>query len=68
MGLNHMQTFRNWAGLVVCVASCLVTVQAFGQERREAERFSDTVESAFGTARRRIKVHRRVSWPGGLQG
>ena len=32
MGLNHMQTFRNWAGLVVCVASCLVTVQAFGQE------------------------------------
>ncbi len=29
-------------------------VQAFGQEKREADRFHDTVASAFGTARRRI--------------
>ena len=29
-------------------------VQAFGQESRESERFSGAVESAFGTARRRI--------------
>ncbi|MEA1014900.1 ABC transporter transmembrane domain-containing protein [Sphingosinicella sp. LY1275] len=29
-------------------------VQAFGQERREAERFGDAVETAFSTARRRI--------------
>lgn len=29
-------------------------VQAFGQERREANRFGDAVENAFGTARKRI--------------
>ncbi|MDB5684185.1 MAG: lipid transporter ATPase/inner rane protein [Sphingomonas bacterium] len=31
-------------------------VQAFGQERREAERFEGAVESAFATARRRITL------------
>lgn len=31
-------------------------VQAFGQERRESERFTDAVENAFGTARRRIRL------------
>jgi ATP-binding cassette subfamily B protein len=31
-------------------------VQAFGQERRENERFSSAVEDAFGTARRRIRL------------
>jgi len=31
-------------------------VQAFGQERRESERFGATVESAFATGRRRILV------------
>ena len=31
-------------------------VQAFGQERRESERFGETVESAFATGRRRILV------------
>ena len=31
-------------------------VQAFGQERRESERFAVAVESAFGTARRRIAI------------
>ena len=31
-------------------------VQAFGQERRESERFSSAVEDAFGTARRRIRL------------
>ena len=31
-------------------------VQAFGQERRESERFGTTVEQAYGTARRRITV------------
>jgi len=31
-------------------------VQAFGQERRESERFGGAVESAFGTARRRIRL------------
>lgn len=31
-------------------------VQAFGQEQREAERFSGTVEAAFDTARRRIRL------------
>nr|MDP8995017.1 ABC transporter transmembrane domain-containing protein [Pseudomonadota bacterium] len=29
-------------------------VQAFGQERREGQRFRSAIESAFGTARRRI--------------
>jgi ATP-binding cassette, subfamily B, bacterial len=31
-------------------------VQAFGQEKRESERFSGAVEDAFGTARRRIRL------------
>ena len=31
-------------------------VQAFGQERRESERFAGAVESAFATARRRIRL------------
>ncbi len=31
-------------------------VQAFGQEGRESSRFSGAVESAFGTARRRIRL------------
>jgi ATP-binding cassette subfamily B protein len=31
-------------------------VQAFGQERRESERFSSAVEDAFATARRRIRL------------
>ena len=31
-------------------------VQAFGQERRESERFSGAVEDAFSTARRRIRL------------
>jgi ATP-binding cassette, subfamily B, bacterial len=31
-------------------------VQAFGQERRESERFGTTVEQAYATARRRITV------------
>jgi ATP-binding cassette subfamily B protein len=31
-------------------------VQAFGQEKREGDRFSSAVESAFSTARRRITI------------
>ncbi|MDK2760031.1 MAG: ATP-binding cassette domain-containing protein [Sphingopyxis sp.] len=31
-------------------------VQAFGQEAREARRFSDTVEANFATAKRRIRI------------
>jgi ATP-binding cassette, subfamily B, bacterial len=31
-------------------------VQAFGQEAREGSRFGEAVESAFGTARRRIRL------------
>jgi ATP-binding cassette subfamily B protein len=31
-------------------------VQAFGQEQRESQRFGEAVESAFGTARRRIAL------------
>jgi ATP-binding cassette, subfamily B, bacterial len=31
-------------------------VQAFGQQQREAERFSDAVESTFATAKRRIRL------------
>ncbi|PWG02186.1 ABC transporter transmembrane domain-containing protein [Sphingosinicella humi] len=31
-------------------------VQAFGQERRESERFAGAVEDAFATARRRIRL------------
>jgi ATP-binding cassette, subfamily B, bacterial len=31
-------------------------VQAFGQEQRESARFSEAVESTFGTARRRITI------------
>jgi ATP-binding cassette subfamily B protein len=36
--------------------SAMKIVQAFGQERREGERFSSAVEDAFGTARRRIRL------------
>jgi ATP-binding cassette subfamily B protein len=36
------------------VLGAMKIVQAFGQESREAQRFSDAVERGFGTARRRI--------------
>jgi ATP-binding cassette, subfamily B, bacterial len=42
--------------LVDEVLGAMKIVQAFGQERREATRFSGAVESAFGTARRRIRI------------
>lgn len=38
------------------VLGAMKIVQAFGQERREGERFSGAVEGAFGAARRRIRV------------
>jgi ATP-binding cassette, subfamily B, bacterial len=38
------------------VLGAMKIVQAFGQERREAERFSSAVESTFATARRRIRT------------
>jgi len=38
------------------VLGAMKVVQAFGQEQRETERFALTVESAFGTARRRIAM------------
>ena len=38
------------------VLGAMRIVQAFGQERREAARFADAVESSFATARRRINV------------
>jgi ATP-binding cassette, subfamily B, bacterial len=38
------------------VLGAMKIVQAFGQERREAERFSFAVEATFATARRRIRT------------
>lgn len=38
------------------VLGAMKIVQAFGQERREADRFDATVESGFGTARKRIAL------------
>ncbi len=38
------------------VLGAMKIVQAFGQEGREGQRFSDAVENAFGTARRRIRI------------
>ena len=38
------------------VLGAMKVVQAFGQERREAERFAATVEDAFKTARQRITI------------
>ncbi|RJG55822.1 ATP-binding cassette domain-containing protein [Sphingobium terrigena] len=38
------------------VLAAMKIVQAFGQEGREAARFDATVESGFGTARRRIRL------------
>ena len=38
------------------VLGALRIVQAFNQETREAQRFADTVEATFATARRRITV------------
>ncbi|MBA3897699.1 MAG: ATP-binding cassette domain-containing protein [Sphingomonadaceae bacterium] len=38
------------------VLGAMKIVQAFGQQDREAERFKGAVESAFGTARRRITI------------
>ncbi len=42
--------------IVVEVLGAMKIVQAFGQELREGARFSSAVESAFGTARRRIAI------------
>jgi ATP-binding cassette, subfamily B, bacterial len=42
--------------LVDEVLGAMKIVQAFGQEGREASRFAGAVESAFGTARRRILI------------
>ena len=42
--------------IVVEVLAAMKIVQAFGQERREGDRFSSAVENAFGTARRRIAI------------
>jgi ATP-binding cassette subfamily B protein len=42
--------------IVVEVLGAMKIVQAFGQESRESTRFSDAVERAFGTARRRIVI------------
>jgi ATP-binding cassette subfamily B protein len=38
------------------VLGAMKVVQAFGQEEREKERFTGAVESAFGTAKRRITM------------
>jgi ATP-binding cassette subfamily B protein len=38
------------------VLGAMKIVQAFGQERREEERFAVTVESAFATARKRLRL------------
>ena len=38
------------------VLGAMKIVQAFGQERREGERFTGAVESTFATARRRITI------------
>src|SRR5262249_28532245 len=38
------------------VLGAMKIVQAFNQERREAERFRDSVESTFATAKRRIRI------------
>jgi ATP-binding cassette subfamily B protein len=38
------------------VLGAMKIVQAFGQERREEERFAATVESAFATARKRLRL------------
>lgn len=38
------------------VLGAMKIVQAFGQERREEERFGATVESAFDTARKRLRL------------
>ncbi|WP_296612686.1 ABC transporter transmembrane domain-containing protein [Sphingomonas sp.] len=40
--------------MVVEVLSAMKVVQAFGQERREGERFAGAVERSFATAKRRI--------------
>lgn len=42
--------------IVVEVLGAMKIVQAFGQEGREGKRFGDAVDTAFGTARRRIRI------------
>ncbi len=42
--------------MVAEVLGAIKVVQAFTQERREVSRFSDAVESAFDTAKRRIRL------------
>jgi ATP-binding cassette subfamily B protein len=42
--------------MVAETLSAMKIVQAFGQEDRESGRFSSAVESAFGTARKRIRL------------
>jgi ATP-binding cassette subfamily B protein len=42
--------------MVAETLGAMKVVQAFGQERRESERFGNAVEQAFGTAKRRITI------------
>ena len=42
--------------MAVEVLSAMKIVQAFGQERRESQRFADTVERSFAVAKRRILI------------
>ena len=42
--------------MITEVLGAMKVVQAFGQESREADRFGQTVERSFATARRRIRI------------
>lgn len=56
MSKNSQDRIADVGVVVDEVLGAMKIVQAFGQEKREGERFSGAVENAFGAARRRIRI------------
>jgi ATP-binding cassette subfamily B protein len=56
MSKTSQDRIANVGTMVAEVLGAIKIVQAFTQERREAQRFGDAVEAAFETAKRRIRL------------
>ena len=56
MSRTSQDKIANVGTLIAEVLGAIKIVQAFTQERREAERFTHAVETAFATAKRRIRL------------
>ena len=56
MSRHSQDRIADIGAIIAETLAAMKIVQAFGQERREGERFGVAVDAAFGTARRRILV------------